>query len=62
MFPLCSDCWTELSPEDRLPYYRSLYERWLGDDEMYEAIRGQPAPKRPPEQWEQIRSAVLAGK
>lgn len=29
MFPLCEDCWTELrTPENRLPYYRELFNSW----------------------------------
>jgi hypothetical protein len=28
-FPLCESCWSELTPETRLPYYKELYESWL---------------------------------
>jgi hypothetical protein len=28
-FPLCESCWTSLTPETRLPYYRRLYESWV---------------------------------
>ncbi len=27
-FPLCEQCWQELTPETRLPYYRALFETW----------------------------------
>ena len=27
-FPLCEECWQELTPETRLPYYRQLFESW----------------------------------
>jgi len=26
--PLCEDCYTELSPEERWPYYEGLMEKW----------------------------------
>jgi hypothetical protein len=28
MFPLCQKCWQETSVEDRLPFYRKLWDRW----------------------------------
>lgn len=28
LFPLCEQCWAELAPAQRLPYYRELYESW----------------------------------
>lgn len=30
-FPLCGDCWRELTPETRLPFYRKLYRQWASD-------------------------------
>jgi hypothetical protein len=27
-FPLCKDCWGELTPETRLPFYRQMYDGW----------------------------------
>jgi len=55
-FPLCEECWGELTPKERLPYYRELFNEWT-----LEAIRdGYEAP--PKKQWESIRAAVLAGK
>lgn len=27
-FPLCVKCWTELTPETRLPYYEELIALW----------------------------------
>jgi len=53
--PLCKDCWNELNPEERLPYYRALVDRWswankrdsiIDDSERY---------------WPMIKKAVLAG-
>ena len=46
MSPLCEKCWMDLTPEERVPYYRQLYERW-----------GQPETER----WDAIQAAVLAG-
>ena len=46
MFPLCESCWVELTIEDRLPYYRKLFDRW----ERNETI------------WNSIESAVRADK
>jgi hypothetical protein len=46
MFPLCEQCWSELKPVERLPFYRSLYERWKQD--------GPPETK-----WRDIEFAVL---
>lgn len=45
-FALCSDCWGELTPEQRLPFYRELWEEW----EVYS-----PGD----ENWELIKAAVL---
>jgi hypothetical protein len=35
-FPLCEECWQELSIEERLPYYRKLWVIWqTGDIEQW---------------------------
>lgn len=47
-FPLCEKCWSELTPEDRLPYY---WRRWVA--------WGMPTDKR--HYWPDIASAVLRG-
>lgn len=48
-FPLCEDCWSELTPEDRLSFYRKLWDSWWqwGKPDM---------------EWDIIKEAVLAGK
>lgn len=46
-FPLCEDCWSELTPEERLPYYRALYDSWTPDCQ---------------DDWNEIEQAVMAGK
>ena len=28
-FPLCHDCWSRLTPEERLPYYERMVDSWL---------------------------------
>lgn len=43
IFPLCEDCWGQLStPAERLPYYKELLEKWkqdgLKDDDTYDAV------------------------
>lgn len=50
-FPLCKECWNELTPETRLPFYRQLYMEWesLGAD-LYAGM------------WSDIETAVLSGK
>ena len=50
-FPLCQFCWEECSPEERLPYYRELFESWVSEG----------AEIATPELWLLIHSAVLAG-
>lgn len=59
IFPLCESCWKELTPQDRLPYYRRLYDSWLKT--MPETLPdGSPAKLNMT--WEEIETAVLAGK
>lgn len=28
-FPLCERCWSNLTPETRLPYYEALIDKWI---------------------------------
>lgn len=50
-FPLCETCWTGLgTPEARLPYYRVLWNEWIGDG-------SEPDPA----DWDAIEAAVRAG-
>ena len=44
-FPLCEKCWSELTPHERLPYYKKLYDDWNDPDEI----------------WEEIETAVMEG-
>jgi len=46
-FPLCERCWEGLTPEERLPYYRQLYDEWLADG---------CKPRYP---WSKLKTAVL---
>ena len=34
-FPLCQECWGELSIEQRLPYYEALVNHWIAWDVLY---------------------------
>ena len=40
VFPLCEECWQELSPDDRLPYYHMMWRQWIeNQDDIEAAIR-----------------------
>lgn len=54
-FPLCEECWSELTPQTRLPYYRDLVDWWMT---MTSDLNGQPWG----ELWDDMKAAVLAGK
>lgn len=49
VFPLCRDCWKELSIEERLPYYRALWNQWQAWGDSSD------------EEWERIEEAVRSG-
>lgn len=49
LIALCRKCWTELSPEQRLPFYRQVWEHW------------QEIGRTDDEEWEAIKAAVLEG-
>lgn len=50
MYPLCEDCWSELSVEGRLPFYKQLLGRWDGLDH----------PDDPIPSWEFVQQSVVA--
>lgn len=50
-FPLCQECWSELTPEQRVPYYEQLLKWWHN---MGPPVEGAMA--------EAIIGAALAGK
>lgn len=52
-FPLCEDCWSELTPDQRLPFYYVLFSQW----EWSASQDGREFEK----QWQDIEDAVLAG-
>ncbi len=56
-FPLCEACWRELTPGDRIYYYRLLWLKWKKADREsdYNGLTY-------PELWELIERAVLDGK
>jgi hypothetical protein len=31
VFPLCETCWSELTPAERLPFYRQVFDKWNSD-------------------------------
>jgi hypothetical protein len=49
-FPLCEKCWGELTPQERLPYYKQLWIDWQKWGEQDIA------------KWNEIEKAVLEGK
>lgn len=53
-FPLCEQCWSDLDPEARLPYYRMLWGNWLSNGTHHNGV---PMD----EVWEQFEAAVRAG-
>lgn len=54
-FPLCQDCWSKLTPSERLPYYRGLFDFWRSSD----ATGRQTATNG---LWLAISNAVMEGK
>lgn len=50
-FPLCEDCWSDLTVAEREPYYLQLYEMWL-----------RQGRERSEEEWQAIHQAVMDGK
>jgi hypothetical protein len=55
-YPLCEECWSELTPDERLPYYRALWVDWQSYG--YDTKNGIPWD----ELWNMIEGAVLNGK
>ena len=60
-FPLCKLCWSELTPEARLPYYRALWFKWLGQTAAIRSEEGVEQTELLLERWPFIEKAVLAG-
>lgn len=57
-FPLCQHCWQQLTPQQRLPYYMQLHDRWLRNaqqrhdwDHWHQTFT----------EWPNIKTAVLQG-
>lgn len=54
-FPLCEQCWKELTPEQRLPFYRKLIDGWMSDGSPdYNGLSWD-------EIWAELKKNVLAG-
>ena len=59
-FPLCENCWEELSPEQRVPYYIKLVELWMKyDDDIHYGMTGRMTRE---ELLIHMESAVMDGK
>jgi hypothetical protein len=52
MFPLCEDCWRELTPINRIPFYRQLFDEWCRS--------ARESGRAPRHDWETIETAVLS--
>ena len=53
-FALCERCWADLTPAQRLPYYRALLDDWKREAPQDAAdLEGD---------WPAMREAVLAGR
>lgn len=50
---LCEQCWAELTPRERLPFYRELVESWHKRPDLCELGFD--------EEWAQVEAAVLSG-
>lgn len=57
--PLCEPCWSELTPTQRVPYYRALYEIWIRDQKKWLENHDEDYDLEP---WGNIVAAVLAGR
>ena len=55
-FPLCESCWSQMTPENRLPYYLKLRNIWLS------SARDTTDIKNIESEFMVIKEAVLAGK
>lgn len=52
--PLCQKCWAELTPLERLPFYRQLIESW---HEKWPQFRDMTFDQ----EWALVEKAVLGG-
>jgi hypothetical protein len=50
---LCEGCWAELTPQERLPFYRVLVESWHERPDLCRLTFD--------EEWALVESAVLSG-
>lgn len=50
---LCEKCWSGMTPRQRLPYYRGVFDDW----QKYPEVKADA----PPELWITISNAVISG-
>lgn len=66
VFPLCAQCWGDLTPEERLPFYDALVDDWEANDpaaarhDLYRGVYGHEPYYE--EQRKLITKAVREGK
>jgi len=62
--PMCEECWASSTPEERLPHYMKLVDRWE-EDFLEEDVESE-TKKKQMERYEQkrkwIKAAVLNGR
>jgi hypothetical protein len=59
--PLCEKCWHDLTPEQRLPYYRQLIERWHHPTHTARSGAAQSEDATFADTWDKVATAVRAG-
>ena len=50
-FPLCEECFSEMTPQERVPHFLALFQDW----QMSSEINGRPFSR----DWSAMRDAVL---
>jgi hypothetical protein len=55
-FPLCEECWSSMTPKQRLPYYERLWKDWETSHKK------EHLPPLDQADWESMKESVLAGK
>lgn len=58
-FPLCERCWSELTPEQRLPWYRKLWDVWNYGGFWHQWHDGSWHVSEACVEWDVIKRAVL---
>lgn len=60
-FPLCEECWSVLTPDERLPFYAELVADWASGRTKGEFDHTREYIVELLDRWPRIRAAVEAG-